>query len=130
MESPAPAFEAELDLAESGASTARARAFARQLLLRHGYRGLVDDVVLVVSELVANALRHGRGAPRLRLSVTAVGVRVEVADSGRELPVSLPPGPHGGRGLHMVERLGRRWGFEDMGQGKGQGKVVWCELRA
>lgn len=67
----------------------------------------VDDANLVVSELVTNATRHGRGRCRLRLSSADGAVTVEVRDDGVRLPTTRRPGPEGegGRGIAMVRRL-------------------------
>ncbi len=69
----------------------------------------VNDLVLVVSELVSNAIRHGGGGGRLRLSATADAVHVEVSDEGpgfprqHHLPRQRPePTVSGGRGLWLV----------------------------
>jgi hypothetical protein len=129
--SPSVAYDAELCLPEDYGSPALARQFAHETLSRWDYRGRHDDVVLVVSELVANALVHGHGSPVLRLRATAepdgqapAGVRVEVADDSRVLPEPRGPGAGGGWGLKLVERLAAGWGAVH----RGRGKVVWCEL--
>jgi anti-sigma regulatory factor (Ser/Thr protein kinase) len=88
-----------------------------------------DDAVLVVSELVTNAVQHGLppielelnlGAGRLRLTVSnAVGAALSV-------PRLISPGddePHG-RGLAIVERLSAGWGWS----GTDQMISVWAEL--
>jgi anti-sigma regulatory factor (Ser/Thr protein kinase) len=99
---------------------------------------LIDTAVLVVSELVTNAVRAVGGDPgypsgpgRVTVGV-ATGprlVRVEVHDSAR---APLPPSRRGadtdetGRGLTVVEALSICWGWEP----GPLGKVVWCELAA
>jgi anti-sigma regulatory factor (Ser/Thr protein kinase) len=120
------AFDLQLTLARDLASAAAARQFTEETLASGGYRGHHADVVLVVSELVANALLHGDGAPLLRLAGAAGWVRVEVSDHSSELPAMRPPAPAGGGwGLHLVDRLTAGWGAVR----RGIGKVVWCELR-
>ncbi|MBM7814194.1 ATP-binding protein [Saccharothrix algeriensis] len=101
-----------------------ARDFTRRTLAAWGYRGVHDDVVLAVSELVANAVRHAGGPAVLRLAGGADRVRVEVADGSPVRPGVRPAGVTGGWGLPLVDRLCRRWGVEP----DGRGKVVWCEL--
>ena len=95
--------------------------------LRDVQDDLVDDVELVVSELVTNALLHGAAPVVLRLSVARDRVRVEVEDSGRELPVRMRQDGEAmtGRGLSLVARLSSGWGVEPAG---GRGKVVWAEV--
>ncbi|MGK5531720.1 ATP-binding protein [Streptomyces sp. URMC 129] len=125
MELPYPAYDVVLDLPEDGGSAARARDFARRTLLRHAYRGHHDDVVLVVSELVSNALRHGHGAPVLRMAGTPLRVRVEVTDDSPAPPVRRESGPAGGGlGLRMIDRLAADWGTSPLATGK----IVWCEM--
>jgi anti-sigma regulatory factor (Ser/Thr protein kinase) len=86
-----------------------------------------DDVVLVVSELVSNSVRHSGADPRsdgidLKVSVRAGYIRVEVADNGPGFSLDAPRGD--GIGLSIVEKLADRWGMAD-----GQQKfVVWAEL--
>ncbi|MFE9098961.1 ATP-binding protein [Streptomyces sp. NPDC007264] len=80
--------------------------------------GVADDVLLVVSELVTNALVHAAPPATLRLSrvrAAACGaVRVEVADTGPTLPgrrAAPPPDPdEHGRGLDIVATLSARHG--------------------
>ncbi|HET7311541.1 MAG TPA: SpoIIE family protein phosphatase [Mycobacteriales bacterium] len=104
----------------------RARRFAAQSL-RGVDRSVVDDVELVVSELVTNALLHGAAPVVLRLSTLADRVRVEVEDGGRELPVRMRDDIEAmtGRGLALVAQLSNGWGVEP---GAGRGKVVWAEV--
>jgi anti-sigma regulatory factor (Ser/Thr protein kinase) len=90
-----------------------------------------EDVSLVVAELAANAVRHGRvrgRSFRVRLVLRGNLVRVEVADGRTErLPVPREPDGEGGRGLVIVAALAERWGVEPrIGMAY---KVVWAELR-
>jgi len=102
----------------------RARRAVTELL---GADPFADDVRLVVSELVANVVRHTRGGGVLRLHDERPGgpVLVEVEDSEIALP-STPAvdGGPGGRGLRIVAQLAGRWGIRPTGHGK----VVWAEL--
>ncbi len=92
-------------------------------------------VALVVGELAANAVRHGRVPGRdfgLRLALdTAAGlVRIEVADAAStKRPPAAPPSscPEGesGRGLLLVDALAVRWGSSDRCP---LGKTVWAEV--
>ena len=117
-------------LSARGDATAEGRAWV-EAFLRRSYAsgdGLVDDAVLVASELLTNALRAG--APWLELRLTAhvdelcVGVRDAVP--GRPGPgrrVVAPTDP-AGRGLAVVERVALSWGVDD----DGDTKTVWVTL--
>ncbi|HET6817889.1 MAG TPA: SpoIIE family protein phosphatase [Mycobacteriales bacterium] len=104
----------------------RARRFTAEAL-RGVDSSIVDDVELVVSELVTNALLHGAAPVTLRLSTIGDRVRIEVEDGGRELPVRMRDDTDAmtGRGLALVSRLSNGWGVEP---GEGRGKVVWAEV--
>ncbi|MFD5699109.1 ATP-binding protein [Streptomyces lasiicapitis] len=94
-----------------------------------------DDIVLIVAELTANAVRHGHVPGRdfrLRVHVTADGrtVRVEVTDTRAErLPRRLAAldaaCTEDGRGLLLVSRLAARWDWHP--RPDGPGKTVWAE---
>jgi anti-sigma regulatory factor (Ser/Thr protein kinase) len=94
-----------------------ALAAARRAVKRH-CDGLLQaerlgDLQLVLTELVSNALVHGRGEIVLRLDLDGHLVRGEVIDQGdgfeHELRVSGPE-EVGGRGLMLVKQLTSRWG--------------------
>ncbi|MEO3858782.1 ATP-binding protein [Acrocarpospora sp. B8E8] len=121
------------------------RALVRALLKREGV-GEPADALLLVSELLGNALKHSRsGMPGGRVEVAVIdcgdgAVRLEVTDEGSE--ASTPqvrdvPRVHGigdgldggvpaadGHGLRLVEQIARRWGWQD----DGSGRMVWCEV--
>ena len=70
-----------------------------------------EDVSLMVSELVTNALHHGTGTITLRVDTEADAIRVEVSDEGNAALAPSPnPGAHGGWGLRIVEQLADDWG--------------------
>ncbi|MFD2690640.1 ATP-binding protein [Streptomyces phyllanthi] len=119
-----------LGLPASPASVGLARAAVKELLGSWGAgRELCGDAVLVVSELVTNALTH-TGSDRVvcRLRVTADRLRIEVEDQNRggTLPERREPDDddQNGRGLMLVGALTTDWG---VGNGT-QGCVVWAEL--
>lgn len=105
----------------------RARAGARALLAgREVPRGAVDDVLLVLSELAGNALRHGAGPYRVDVSLQGEVAVVDVRDTAARLPRRRFAGleDEGGRGLALVGMLSRRWGTRI----HPDGKSVWAEV--
>ncbi|MFV0127445.1 SpoIIE family protein phosphatase [Streptomyces sp. HMX112] len=103
-----------------GRSVAAARAFVRDTLQGWGYTDVVDDAVVLTSELVTNAVIHAGTAADVLCLRTEEGVRVEVADRypEREVPIqgtgrSLgSPDRENGRGLLLCAALASRWGVE------------------
>jgi anti-sigma regulatory factor (Ser/Thr protein kinase) len=121
---------AEIRLLNRPESAQAARRLAREVLqLRWGVPGpLIDDAVLLVSELVGNAVRHtGASVFGLRMQRGRDGFRVEVRDPSRGLPCLLPVQPldTSGRGLAHVEALADRWGVDLLPHGK----CTWFEIR-
>jgi signal transduction histidine kinase/serine phosphatase RsbU (regulator of sigma subunit) len=86
----------------------------------------VDDVVLLTSELVTNAVRHGRPPIELRLRLASSEIFLEVMDGAGYLPRNLHAGPADdhGRGLRILNMVARRSGFR-LTEG---GKCVWCTV--
>jgi len=77
---------------------------------------ILDELRLVVSELVTNAVVHGQGAIRLRLHVDAGEVWGEVIDAGGGFEYALHeagPTATSGRGLLIVDRLTTSWGVHE-----------------
>nr|WP_267244719.1 ATP-binding protein [Streptomyces sp. PR69] len=88
-----------------------------------------ENVVLLVSELVGNAVRH-TGARIFGLRMRRprpCWVRVEVQDPSRGLPCLMPVQPMdiSGRGLFLVDKLSDRWGVDLLPRGK----TTWFEMR-
>lgn len=139
------------------AEVGRARRWVRSRLLNHGVdpdAPIAETVVLVVSELVTNAVVHtgcpavlrlcfplgdlrgavsdaaadGAGGGAVRQSATVGPLRVEVADASQVAPAPRHAGADvdatNGRGLELVELLCDRWGWYP----DGTGKRVWCEI--
>jgi anti-sigma regulatory factor (Ser/Thr protein kinase) len=85
----------------------------------------LDTARLLVSELVTNAVLHGRGTITLRAWLRADAVRVEVRDQGERFAFTdrRPEAAiTSGWGLHMVSRESSRWGIGD------DCARVWFEL--
>ena len=121
--------EIELSFQPAPAAATEARAAVTERLAPRVGARVLDDVRLLVTELITNALRHGKLRPgdrvQLRARVDDRGVRIEVRDPGNDGDVTVrPPGSRGGGyGLYLVERLAKRWGVD-----RRDGTVVWCEL--
>jgi anti-sigma regulatory factor (Ser/Thr protein kinase) len=77
---------------------------------------------LVATEMVSNAIRYGRPPIRLELVRTDEHVRITVRDEGGGEPKQRTPGPGGGWGLHIVERLAARWGAA------AGATAIWAEI--
>ncbi|MEU0217894.1 SpoIIE family protein phosphatase [Streptomyces sp. NPDC006265] len=110
-----------------GDAPARARAQVSELLRRWGTRDDTrDNALLLVSELVTNAVRFAEGPVTVRLIRARHGLLCEVGDSGNGRP-RLRRGDlldNAGRGLSVVHRLTTRWGV----RWTDTGKVVWAEV--
>jgi anti-sigma regulatory factor (Ser/Thr protein kinase) len=124
-----PRAETEVCFVTVSASSApaRARVATRGLLDDWLTEPQVDDALLVVSELVTNAVRHTpRDVVTLRLGRTVHRVRGEMCDDGPGFDVVLKrPAPTdlGGRGLLLVDALVSRWGASVV-----RGHCVWFEM--
>jgi anti-sigma regulatory factor (Ser/Thr protein kinase) len=112
-------------------SVKEARDFALGVLGSWGLSGLDDEVRLVVSELVTNALRYSTGysvgAAPIRLSLLRAAGRLTcaVADLCDGIPVHREPDSvsQNGRGLHLVEAFSDSWNWAPLSS---RGKVVWA----
>ena len=87
-----------------------------------------EDVALLVSELVANAVLHGRTDFDVTATREADVVRIDVTDRCPTPPSMKRYGPEAptGRGLRLVDLLAHRWGVEP--EVPGPGKTVWFEI--
>ncbi|MEU8735345.1 SpoIIE family protein phosphatase [Streptomyces tendae] len=120
-----PDCAASWDLASDIAMVSTARAFAERQL---DTWGLGEDVkfvtLLVVSELVTNAVRHATAPVQLRL-IRQEALTCEVSDGSSAAPYlqHAMPNDEGGRGLLIVAEIVSRWGVRR----DGQGKTIWTE---
>ncbi|MFF8474671.1 SpoIIE family protein phosphatase [Streptomyces sp. NPDC015414] len=109
---------------------AEARQHLRELLHDWGSAEQVDSAVLLVSEMVTNVLVHTDADALLLAEVAGEPggrrLRVEVTDSGDDLPHRRRPGElaSSGRGLMLIELLADLWGVNP----RGKGKSIWFEL--
>ncbi|HEU4348930.1 MAG TPA: ATP-binding protein [Actinoplanes sp.] len=87
-----------------------------------------EDLLLVVSELVTNAVLHGAEPIVVTVVRAPERVRVEVTDGRSDAsPHNNRAAPHAetGRGLSVVTRLACAWGWR---ASPGRGKTVWAEV--
>ncbi|MER7763302.1 ATP-binding protein [Streptomyces sp. NPDC097619] len=111
-------------------SARTARRLTQAVLVREwGLSGqVVEYAVLLVSELVGNAVRHtGARSFGLRLRRRRDWIRVDLRDPSRGLPCLLPVAELdvSGRGLMLVDKLSDRWGADL----EPRGKTTWFEMR-
>ncbi|MFJ1750249.1 ATP-binding protein [Streptomyces sp. NPDC088116] len=106
--------------------SAAARGAAADFLSQHCPWADLDAVLLVVSELVANSIRHTPGWWRLRLTTQNETLVVEMEDASPELPVARPPdfGGGGGFGWPLVLRLAGHVEVGPLPHGK-RVRAVW-----
>ncbi|MFI1934781.1 ATP-binding protein [Streptomyces sp. NPDC020330] len=114
-------------------SIAVVRKFARKALVEWECEKRMNDVLLCVTELATNALRHGVPPGRgfkvhIYLERIENALRVELHDSGdgEVCPADELPGAEdeGGRGLLLVAAVADKWGVGE----RNPGKIVWCEF--
>jgi anti-sigma regulatory factor (Ser/Thr protein kinase)/anti-anti-sigma regulatory factor len=115
-----------IDLADSVHSPARARQAAAEVVTQLHLEPLGDELALVVSELVTNAVRHAEPPVRLEIQADDDKVTVVVADGspGRPVPSAAPLDAEGGRGLAMIDLLAADTGVRP----SPPGKTVWAAL--
>ncbi|MGP4083785.1 ATP-binding protein [Streptomyces sp. KR55] len=129
--------EAQLDcpirnFSVSLSPTPRAARLARLLTVEQlrSWGLPLNSAELIVAELAANAVTHGRVPGRdFRLTLYVVGdtLRIEVTDTrGDQLPRPATPQGESGRGLLLVDALADRWG---VAEGPTPRKTVWAEVR-
>ncbi|MFJ9033015.1 ATP-binding protein [Streptomyces sp. NPDC102274] len=118
------------------AGVGEARHRMREQLRRSGMSdSVVDDAVLILSELLSNACRHGRPLGRTEIGdgdilaawrVDKAGrLTVEVTDGGgptRPIPATPSVTARGGRGLNIITALAQEWGVRDSATGE---VTVW-----
>ncbi|WP_367045315.1 SpoIIE family protein phosphatase [Streptomyces sp. Je 1-332] len=115
-----------------GRSVATARSFVRDTLQGWGFTDIVDDAVVLTSELVTNAVVHAGTAADVLCLRSEDAVRIEVSDHypEREIPLQQSavnmgnPDREGGRGLQLCAALATRWGVDYTPTQK----LVWFQL--
>lgn len=114
---------AEVVLPPLPSSVKQARQFVSDALDGVEPADSAADALLVVSELVTNALVHAGTDITVRVDTDEQPTRIEVADGSSEVPgLRLPgAGAKAGRGLLLVEHFTHQWGVDSTASGK----VVW-----
>ena len=122
-----------LELRALPTAVACARGHARSVALEWGLPHLADDLALLVSELMTNAVRASPRAAaseppivRLWLVCDQASVVIYVWDASSQMPVRRDAGAdsEGGRGLLVIDALSTHWGAYR----KDRGKVVWAMI--
>jgi anti-sigma regulatory factor (Ser/Thr protein kinase) len=105
---------------------ANLRSQARLALGRSQSPELVDDALLVITELVENVVQHTGDGGELTMRRHDDALRIEVADTSPNSPQVYGPDPKRirGRGLLVVAAISRQWGT----RAHDDGKVVWADL--
>lgn len=113
------------------ASAGRARRFCTEqlgsvLADRPATQDVIADAVLITSELVTNAVRAGCGRIELELALDDDALLLCVHDDAPGIPVVRYPRPDEprGRGLAIIARIAKRWGYRP----SHNGKHVWADL--
>jgi anti-sigma regulatory factor (Ser/Thr protein kinase) len=121
--------ERAIDLAGESADASTARHATRDFLGGRLPDGTCDEVLLLVSELVTNAVLHARTPLTVRMHLDTGHLRIEVEDGGDGAP-DVHHASHDevrGRGLQLVAAISTRWGVRSRRDDR-PGKVVWFEL--
>lgn len=117
-----------VDLPATAAAPSEARALVRRLMPTWRVSADCAEIaLLLVSELVTNAVRHVGGPLTISFEMVGDVIRVDVRDLAAALPAVMEASleAEGGRGIALVQRLSLRWGAEPLPAG---GKSVWFEL--
>ena len=113
-------------LVSDARSVAAARRFVAAALEQWGRDDQIDEVTLLTSEVVTNAVLHAGSDVDVRVSLVGAVVRVEVGDRDPDPPVVRDtPVLTSGRGLRIVQEVAVDWGTYPMPD---DGKVVWFEV--
>jgi anti-sigma regulatory factor (Ser/Thr protein kinase) len=120
-------MEQHCDLPADPQAAGQARRLVREVLERADATQVLDDAMLVVSELATNAVRYGKDPISASVTVDDQTLVIAVRDgraSDLPYPKVLTQTEPDGRGMHLVAAMSARWGWDR----NGDSKVVWAEL--
>lgn len=122
-------LKAILELPATLLAPGAARRAARALLQAWEVAARREDVELVLTEVITNAVRHAELTPTVDVEIALTAgqvLRVTVADGSARRPAirALAEDQESGRGMHLVDAVADRWGVDD----HSGGKLVWIEL--
>lgn len=112
-------------------SPAAARYFAQRSGCAEHSQELLDDALLLITELVTNSLLHGGPPIVLAIECDGEGLHVRVRDGSLDVPAPRAPDEdaESGRGMTLVDLISDTWGVTPVEDDYGTGKEVWFELR-
>ncbi|NKE60989.1 ATP-binding protein [Lentzea sp. PSKA42] len=124
---PPPRRFRRVGLPNSPTAPLLARSAVREACALWHLPGLADDAVLVVSELVENAVRHAHSKSSLRIELRRDGLSLAVRDDAPEPATLVPALPlvPGHRGMELIDKICAAWGSTPSTDG---GKIVWAVL--
>lgn len=118
---------AELRLPLSDEAPAHARRFLRSASCATHHSEVVEDAVLLVSELVTNSVKHGGPPVVVAVDCDGEALQVRVRDGSPTMPTPRDAlhSDESGRGLALVKTISAAWGVDP----EPDGKRVWFKLR-
>ncbi len=117
-----------LTMPPDAGSLAELRRWVRSWMEQHPTDGVDPDiVVLSMTELVTNSIKHGSGPVEVELRCHSDTLVLVVSDCSEQLPhrPDTSAETETGRGIQIMESLATRWGVQPE---PGGGKAVWCEF--
>ncbi len=117
-----------MDLPADLSAARHGRAFVRAQVCPEHSGDVLDRALLVVSELIVNAVEHGQPPVRARVACRDGVLRLEVSDGSPQLPRqrTVDTSAESGRGVGLVATICADWGVRE----EEAGKTVWCDLTA
>ncbi|MFF9819101.1 PAS domain S-box protein [Streptomyces sp. NPDC014006] len=123
----APLATATTHLSATPESVPSGRGFLARALRAWGFADMADDALLLLSEILTNAVQHAHGPLGVHVCRTDTGLTVEVSDHSPHLPQPrlAAQDEESGRGLLLVRTLADDWGVRPTDQGK----TIWFSLK-